>query len=227
MASALSGTLAARLQPDPRPRPWPPPLTTQAYPSPSPLTRPSPFTQPSPQPSPSPPAPAPPLPPSPSPAPAPPPGTLSSGLSGYALTHADLGGYTGAHLALPLPFLGRTLPLVHLVRSRELLLRWQEMGCFAGAVYRSHEGLLPAAFHQPWSDNATLAHLSRFARLFVALRPYRRALMAEAHTRGWPLARHPVLHYPRHAALLADGEAAAEGGGGEGGGGVEGGAMRR
>ena len=105
------------------------------------------------------------------------------------------------------------------MRSRELLLRWQEMGCFAGAVYRSHEGLLPAAFHQPWSDNATLAHLSRFARLFVALRPYRRALMAEAHQRGWPLARHPVLHYPRHAALLADGEAAAEGGGGEGGGG--------
>ena len=117
---------------------------------------------------------------------------------------------------------------MHLVRSRELLLRWQEMGCFAGAVYRSHEGLLPAAFHQPWSDNATLAHLSRFARLFVALRPYRRALMAEAHTRGWPLARHPVLHYPRHAALLADGEAAAERGGGvEGGGGGGGGRVRQ
>ena len=140
------------------------------------------------------------------------------------MTHADLGGYTGAHLSLPLPGLDYKLPLVSLVRSRELLLRWQEMGAFAGAVYRSHEGLLPAAFHQPWTDNATLAHLSRFARLFVALRPYRRALMAEAHQRGWPLARHPVLHFPRDAALLADGDG--DGGGGGGGEGGEGGSGR-
>ena len=147
-------------------------------------------------------------------------GTLSGGLSGYALTHADLGGYTGAELTVP----GLGLPLIRLVRSRELLLRWQEMGAFAGAVYRSHEGLLPAAFHQPWTDAATLAHLSRFARLFVALQPYRRSLMAEAHSRGWPLARHPVLHYPRDRTLLADAEAD---GGGEGDEGGEGGGRIR
>ncbi len=137
-------------------------------------------------------------------------GTLSSGLSGFALTHADLGGYTGVDLRLP--YLGWAV--MRHVRGRELLVRWQEMGAFAGAVYRSHEGLLPDAFHQPWSDQATLNHFSRFSRLFVALRPYRRSLMAAAAERGWPLARHPVLHYPRDSTLLADGQPTTAHGGG-------------
>ena len=35
--------------------------------------------------------------------------------------------------------------------------------------------------------------------------------MAHAAARGWPLARHPVLHYPEDRTLLADGAAAAGG----------------
>ena len=61
----------------------------------------------------------------------------------------------------------------HLVRGRELLVRWAEMNVFSGAVFRSHEGLLPAAFHQPWSDTTTLQHFARMAKLFVALRTRR------------------------------------------------------
>ena len=75
-------------------------------------------------------------------------------MSGFALTHSDIGGYTGTDLKLP--YVGwRLFACWHLVRSRELLMRWAEMNVFAGAVFRSHEGLLPAAFHQPWCDGHT------------------------------------------------------------------------
>jgi len=83
-------------------------------------------------------------------------------------------------------------------------MRWQELGAFAGVVYRSHEGIHRNANTQPWSTDATLAHFARFARVFRAFRPYRRQLMAEAAERGWPVVRHPVLHYPDDPVLLAD-----------------------
>ena len=58
-----------------------------------------------------------------------------------------------------------------------------------------------------WSDEATLSHISRLARLFVAFRPYRRSLMGEAAARGWPLVRHPYMHYPADVTLREDAEA--------------------
>ena len=37
--------------------------------------------------------------------------------------------------------------------------------------------------------------------------------MAEAAARGWPLVRHPVVHHPADAVLVADAEVEAGGGG--------------
>ena len=106
---------------------------------------------------------------------------------------------------------------MRLSRPRELLLRWAELCAFSGAVLRTHEGVLPVDNAQVWSDPQALAHFARLAKVFVAFRPYRRGLMREAASRGWPLIRHPVLHYPDDPTLLDDaraGEAAADGVGG-------------
>ena len=55
-------------------------------------------------------------------------GTLSGGASGYALTHSDIGGYTGIDLPLPAALGGGYLfGAHHLVRSAELLRRWAEL----------------------------------------------------------------------------------------------------
>lgn len=45
---------------------------------------------------------------------------LSSGLSGFALTHSDVGGYTTLDFA----------PVLNVTRSEELQLRWSELGAF-------------------------------------------------------------------------------------------------
>ncbi|KAL1526228.1 hypothetical protein AB1Y20_014952 [Prymnesium parvum] len=128
-------------------------------------------------------------------------GALGGGMSGFSLTHSDIGGYTGANVKL----FGKSI--VRAVRDRELLLRWAELSAFSDAVLRTHEGLLPFDNHQEsavWSDNVTLQHFDRCLRIFLAFRPYRRALMAESGARGWPLVRHPVLHFPNDPVLLAD-----------------------
>ncbi|KAH9680229.1 sulfoquinovosidase [Citrus sinensis] len=54
-------------------------------------------------------------------------GLLSSGLSGYAFNHSDIGGYCAVNL-----------PLIKYRRSEELLLRWMELNAFT-TVFRTHE----------------------------------------------------------------------------------------
>lgn len=61
---------------------------------------------------------------------------------------------------------------------------------------RSHEGNRPSSNWQVYSDADTISHLSRFARLFAALGPYRRRLMGQARDQGWPLVRPLFWHYP-------------------------------
>lgn len=54
-------------------------------------------------------------------------GLLSSGLSGYAFNHSDIGGYCAINL-----------PLIKYQRSQELLMRWMELSAFT-VVFRTHE----------------------------------------------------------------------------------------
>jgi sulfoquinovosidase len=111
-------------------------------------------------------------------------GMLTSGLSGYSLTHSDIGGYT-------------TLdhPLIRYHRSKELLMRWTELAAFT-AVFRTHEGNRPEDNHQIYSDGETLRHFSRLARVYEAWQPYRAQLVEEAAETGLPVVRHPFIHYP-------------------------------
>ncbi len=110
-------------------------------------------------------------------------GMLSSGISGYSLTHSDTGGYTTI-----------TSPIRNYHRSRELLLRWIELSAFT-TVLRTHEGNQPEANHQIYSDDETLHHFARFARIYRAWKPYREELIEEASRTGMPVIRHPFLHY--------------------------------
>lgn len=111
-------------------------------------------------------------------------GLLSSGLSGLAFNHSDLGGYTGIDQ-----------PLLRYHRTKELLLRWMELAAFQ-VVFRTHEGNLPEVNHQFYSSPETLQWFSYFSRLFVAWQGYRERLILEAAQTGAPVVRHLFLHYP-------------------------------
>ena len=111
-------------------------------------------------------------------------GLLSSGLSGYSLEHTDIGGYTAIDH-----------PLLKYYRSKELLMRWIELAAFT-AVFRTHEGNRPEVNYQIYSDEETLQHFSRFAKVYAAWEPYRIKLVEEAAYTGLPVVRHPFIHYP-------------------------------
>ena len=117
-------------------------------------------------------------------------GLLSSGLSGYSLEHTDIGGYTAIDN-----------PLLEYHRSKELLVRWTELAAFT-VVFRTHEGNRPEVNHQIYSDEETLRHFSRFAKVYASWQPYRLELVKEASETGLPVVRHPFVHYPDDPEVL-------------------------
>lgn len=116
-------------------------------------------------------------------------GLLSSGLSGFSYNHSDIGGYTTINN-----------PIANYHRSKELHMRWAELSAFT-AVFRTHQGNRPQENWQYNSDPQTLLHFARMARLYACLGPYRQTLVREASEKGWPLVRHPWLHYPDEPAF--------------------------
>ncbi|KAK6942168.1 Glycoside hydrolase family 31, partial [Dillenia turbinata] len=111
-------------------------------------------------------------------------GLLSSGLSGYAFNHSDIGGYCAV-----------SLPLLKYHRSEELLLRWMELNAFT-TVFRTHEGNKPSCNTQFYSNHQTFSHFARFSKVYKAWKFYRVQLVKEAATKGLPVCRHLFLHYP-------------------------------
>lgn len=111
-------------------------------------------------------------------------GLLSSGFSGFAFNHSDIGGYTAVKT-----------PLYSVVRDKELLMRWAELNAFT-VVFRTHEGINPDANHQIYSEEETRAHFSRCAKIYAAWADYRKKLVREAAETGLPVVRHPFIHYP-------------------------------
>lgn len=69
-----------------------------------------------------------------------------------------------------------SLPGLRITRSEELLLRWMELSAFT-PVFRTHEGNLPDKGAQVYSNERTLAHFGRMARVYVAWDFYRQQLM--------------------------------------------------
>lgn len=117
-------------------------------------------------------------------------GLLSSGISGYALNHSDIGGYTTI-----------TNPLATYHRSEELLLRWMDLAAF-NVVFRTHEGNQPDSNVQFYSNERTLDHFSRMAKVYGAWDFYRRELIEETEAKGLPVVRHPWVQFPEDEALM-------------------------
>ena len=111
-------------------------------------------------------------------------GMLSSGISGFAFNHSDIGGYTGG-----------STPLRNYYRTRELLYRWMELAAFT-PIFRTHEGVTPDENHQFYDDPESMARFAKFAKIYAALAFYRKQLVREAADTGMPMVRHPFLHYP-------------------------------
>jgi len=112
---------------------------------------------------------------------------LSSGLVGQPYHHTDIGGY---------------MSLYGNRRTPEVLMRWAEMAAFT-AVMRTHEGNRPEENLQIDSSPALLSHFARMTRLFRAIAPYRRAVVAEAAARGLPMQRALFLQFPDDTAGYA------------------------
>ncbi len=116
-------------------------------------------------------------------------GLLSSGFSGFSVSHSDIGGYTSISNII-LRLIGRGF-----VRSRELLYRWMEMNAFT-AIFRTHEGNEPDQNVQFYQDDDTYQTFARWAKVYAVLADYRKVLIQEAASKGYPVVRHPILHYP-------------------------------
>jgi len=121
-------------------------------------------------------------------------GMLSSGFSGFSISHSDTGGYTSFQ-----SFLLKTFK-EGFSRSKELLMRWLEMNAFT-AILRTHEGNQPANDVQIYTDDDTCRAFARWAKVYAALGNYRKTLIQEATTKGYPIVRHPLLHYPNDSKL--------------------------
>jgi alpha-glucosidase (family GH31 glycosyl hydrolase) len=80
-------------------------------------------------------------------------------------------------------------------------MRWAELSAFT-VVFRTHEGNRPGVNHQIYSDQETLRHFDRFAKVYAAWTPYRMELVKEASETGLPVVRHPFVHYPDDPEVL-------------------------
>ena len=107
------------------------------------------------------------------------PATLSLAMSGYGIAHSDVGGYT---------------TIMHMRRSKELLLRWEEMNVFS-PLFRTHEGNQPVNNVQFDDDEELLAQLAKCGRMHVALKDSLKGLVAEEISDGTPVMRPLFYHY--------------------------------
>nr|WP_109022152.1 alpha-glucosidase [Leptospira kobayashii] len=122
-------------------------------------------------------------------------GLTSSGISGFALNHSDIGGYTTI-----------SNPIANYHRSKELLLRWAETSAFT-PVFRTHEGNRPLKNWQVYqytskegvasrSDEETVTKFAEMGKLHYALKDYFTELVLEANKTGLPVVRHSYLVEP-------------------------------
>lgn len=107
------------------------------------------------------------------------PATLSLAMSGFGLTHSDVGGHTSK---------------IHIRRSKELLMRWAEMNVFS-PLWRSHEGNKPAHNIQFDSDDEILNHIAKCSKMHAALKDYLKSLVNEHKLHGIPVMRPLFYHY--------------------------------
>ncbi len=113
------------------------------------------------------------------------PATLSLAMCGFGVTHSDVGGYT---------------TIMKMRRSKELLMRWEEMNAFS-PLFRSHEGNQPANNVQFDDDEELIRQLSRMSRIHTELKPYLKKLVKENAERAIPVIRPLFYHYDEEKAF--------------------------
>jgi alpha-glucosidase len=106
------------------------------------------------------------------------------GLSGFAWSGADVGGFAGSP-------------------SPELLTRWIEVAAFT-PLFRDHSGK-GTARHEPWVDGPAQTDIRRrFIEARYRLLPYFYALADETARTGLPIMRPLFLEFPAAAGRLRD-----------------------
>ena len=108
------------------------------------------------------------------------PAVNSVGISGFPITSTDIAGY---HCIVSPP------------SDKELFFRWTELGALL-PVMRTHSS---SGCDANWlfdSDQETLAHFKKYAKLHIMLFPYIYTLVHQSAEKGWPVVRHLMLHYP-------------------------------
>ncbi len=107
------------------------------------------------------------------------PATLSLAMSGFAITHSDVGGYTTQ---------------LSMRRTKELLMRWEEM-CAFSPLMRCHEGNQPDNNVQVDDDEELLAQFARCTVWHKRLAGYLADCLRQAAERGTPVMRPLFYHY--------------------------------
>ncbi len=107
------------------------------------------------------------------------PATLSLAMSGFGIAHSDVGGYT---------------TIMHMRRSKELLMRWEEMNAFS-PLFRSHEGNQPVNDVQFDDDEELLKQLSKSSRIHAQLSGYLKGCVEETVRDAVPVMRPLFYHY--------------------------------
>ena len=130
-------------------------------------------------------------------------GLLNGGISG--LTH----GHCAVNLAAPRSLssaIGHSIDS----RSREMICRWLEMTAFT-SFFRTHDGDCGArecggntSILSALEDEVVLRSVARWSHVFVALAEYRLRLLNEASFKGYPVVRHPMLHFPNDARFVGN-----------------------
>lgn len=103
---------------------------------------------------------------------------LSLATSGIGITHSDIGGYT---------------TILHMKRSKELLIRWAEMNVFS-PIFRFHEGNQPKKNVQFSHDEETMKHMARLSQMFKMLNSYHQRLLKQYYEFGYALIR-PLFYH--------------------------------
>lgn len=122
-------------------------------------------------------------------------GLLNGGMSGFAIGHSDIGGYTS---------LNDTANLNFYQRDEQLLIRWMEMSAFSDAIFRTHPSNNPAFNAQIW-DNEKIAQIFKnFTQVFIDLGDYKMTLMKEMEKTGLPIVRSLMLEFDQTNLLIDD-----------------------
>jgi len=128
---------------------------------------------------------------------------LQSVLNG--LLNGGMSGLTQGHCAvnLAVPRLKNNSSVIDSL-SREMICRWFEMTAFT-TLFRTHDGDYGMSstssnssnnWISAYNDELVMKSLSRWSKVYVSLSDYRLRLMKESSERGYPVVRHPLLHFP-------------------------------